>query len=136
MRSLEMSSILVIEDDSNKLTQLCNFLKENMRTVDVRTARSLQGGIKQVRASVPSLVLLDMTLPNFDATPDDPGGKTHNFGGREFLVFQLRVIDFTQSRTDRAHVDPDSGRQAFPSLLAPFADLLAGEIDVHVVLEN
>ena len=33
-----------------------------------------------------------MTLPNFDPTPDDPGGKTHNFGGREFLK-QLERFD-------------------------------------------
>lgn len=80
-----MPNILVIEDDGNKLTQLCNFLKDNVESVEVRTARSLHTGIKQVRASVPDLVLLDMTLPNFDATPDDPGGQTHNFGGKEFL---------------------------------------------------
>jgi CheY-like chemotaxis protein len=80
-----MSSILVIEDDGNKLTQLCGFLKESFQDVEIRTARSLQGGIKQVRASIPDLVVLDMTLPNFDATPDDAGGQTHNFGGKEFL---------------------------------------------------
>lgn len=89
-----MSSILVIEDDGNKLTQLCGFLKEGFQTVDVRTARSLQGGIKQVRACVPDLVLLDMTLPNFDATPDDAGGQTHNFGGKEFLK-QLDRFDIS-----------------------------------------
>src|SRR5205814_7114466 len=74
-----MSSILVIEDDGNKLTQLCSFLRDSFQSVDVRTARSLQSGIKRVRESIPTLVLLDMTLPNFDATPDDAGGQTHNF---------------------------------------------------------
>jgi len=90
-----MLSILVIEDDGNKLTQLCAFLKEHFEEVEVRTARSLQSGIRNVRQTVPSLVLLDMTLPNFDATPDDTGGQTHNFGGREFLKqlerFDIRV---------------------------------------------
>ena len=90
-----MSSILVIEDDGNKLTQLCSFLRDSFQSVDVRTARSLQSGIKRVRESIPTLVLLDMTLPNFDATPDDAGGQTHNFGGREFLKqldrFSIRV---------------------------------------------
>ena len=80
-----MISILVVEDDGNKLTQLCGFLKEAFKNVEVITSRSLQSGIKQVRYNVPSLILLDMTLPNFDATPGDPGGQPHNFGGKEFL---------------------------------------------------
>jgi CheY-like chemotaxis protein len=88
-----MSSILVIEDDGNKLSQICTFLNEHFQSVELRTARSLQSGIKQVRASTPDLILLDMTLPNFDATPDDPGGQTHNFGGKEFLK-QLDRFDF------------------------------------------
>jgi CheY-like chemotaxis protein len=80
-----MRSVLVIEDDSNKLAQLQAFLKTTFSDFEVRVARSLQGGIKAVRSTVPNLVLLDMTLPNFDANPDDPGGQTHNFGGTEFL---------------------------------------------------
>jgi CheY-like chemotaxis protein len=87
-----MVSILLIEDDGNKLTQLCAFLKENFPSAEVTTARSLQGGIKQVRANAHNLVLLDMTLPNFDPTPDDAGGQTHNFGGKEFLK-QLNRFD-------------------------------------------
>jgi CheY-like chemotaxis protein len=80
-----VTSILVVEDDGNKLMQLCGFLKEAFPSVEVLTARSLHSGVKQIRKIVPNLVLLDMTLPNFDATPDDPGGQTHNFGGRELL---------------------------------------------------
>ena len=43
--------------------------------LEFKTAHSLQSGIKEVRQNIPSLILLDMTLPNFDATPDDPGGQ-------------------------------------------------------------
>lgn len=88
-------TVLVVEDDGNKLTQLCAFLGETFPTLKMTTARSLNSGVKRVRESVPDLVLLDMTLPNFDATPDDPGGQTHNFAGREFLRqldrFDIRV---------------------------------------------
>jgi DNA-binding NtrC family response regulator len=80
-----MSSILVIEDDPNKLSQLCTFITEAFGSIELITARSLRSGIRHVRERVFTLVLLDMTLPNFDATPDDSGGQAHNFGGREFL---------------------------------------------------
>jgi CheY-like chemotaxis protein len=86
--------ILVVEDDSNKLTQLGSFLSDVFPAVEVTAARSLQSGIKAIKAGPPSLVLLDMTLPNFDATPGDPGGQTHNFGGTEFLN-QLERFEIT-----------------------------------------
>jgi len=90
-----MRRVLVIEDDENKLLQLCNFLRTRFHGVEVETARSLQSGLRQARGDGFSLILLDMTLPNFDATPDDPGGQTRNFGGKEFLKqldrFDMRV---------------------------------------------
>lgn len=80
-----MPSVLVIEDDENKLVQLCAFLKELLPHIVVRPARSLQAGLREIKRDIPGLVLLDMTLPNYDPTPDDPGGQTHSFGGEEFL---------------------------------------------------
>jgi CheY-like chemotaxis protein len=90
-----VKSILVIEDDENKRAQLCKLIAEILAEVEVRTAKSLQSGIREVRLRTPTLVLLDMTLPNFDPTAEDPGGQTHSFGGREFLRqldrFDIRV---------------------------------------------
>jgi hypothetical protein len=60
-----------------------------------------------IRKDPPALVLLDMTLPNYDADFDEPGGQTHIFGGREFLRQMDRfdivipVIVVTQFETDK-----------------------------------
>lgn len=97
-----MFEILVIEDDGNKLTQLQDFLSKEFGAARIRVARSLQSGIRAVKSVTPTIVLLDMTLPNFDATSEDPGGQTHNFGGTEFLgqldrfEIQVPVIVVTQ----------------------------------------
>jgi hypothetical protein len=46
-----------------------------------------------------------MTLPNYDQGPDEPGGQTRVFGGRDFLrqltrmKVQLPVIVVTQFQT-------------------------------------
>lgn len=78
--------ILIVEDDENKGSQLRQFLAELLPDAAFSTSRSLQGGVKQIRAHRFDLVILDMTLPNYDTGPEEPGGgTTHSFGGREFL---------------------------------------------------
>lgn len=77
--------ILIIEDDENKGVQLSQFLHDTFTPIDLQLARSLQSGLRLIRQNRPNLVLLDMTIPNYDTGPDEPGGTTHIFGGREFL---------------------------------------------------
>ena len=86
--------ILVVEDDENKRAQLSQFLRRSFPSIEGVEARSLQSGLRFIRQSPPNLVLLDMTLPNYDAGFDEPGGQTHIFGGREFLR-QMDRFDIT-----------------------------------------
>ena len=97
---------LLVEDDENKGIQLSKFVSETYPRVNLMLARSLQSGVRHIRHNYVDLVLLDMTLPNYDASPDEPGGgMTHSFGGREFLKqmerFDIRtpVIVVTQFET-------------------------------------
>jgi CheY-like chemotaxis protein len=77
--------VLLVEDDENKILQLTQFLTESLPRVQISTSRSLRSGIYQLRTSSPELILLDMTLPNYDIGPNEPGGQMHPLGGREFL---------------------------------------------------
>jgi CheY-like chemotaxis protein len=98
-------NILIVEDDENKRVQLKGFLEDLIPGARTRLARSLQSGIRSLREELPDLVILDMTLPNFDAGPDEPGGQIHPLGGRELLEQMLRfemevpVIVVTQFET-------------------------------------
>jgi CheY-like chemotaxis protein len=77
--------ILIVEDDDNKRSQLFQFIKELLPGSEVAYARSLQSGLRWIRSNNADLILLDMTLPTFDVGPGEAGGRTHPFGGREFL---------------------------------------------------
>ncbi len=78
--------LLLIEDDENKTVQLTRFVHEVYADATLTPTCSLQAGVRRIRQEPFDLVLLDMTLPNYDAGPDEPGGgMTHSFGGREFL---------------------------------------------------
>lgn len=98
-------SVLIVEDDENKRNQLRQFLHEVLPDARYELARSLQSGIRALRQARPDLIILDMTLPNFDKGPDEPGGLTHPLGGREFLEQMERfdvnvpVIVVTQFET-------------------------------------
>jgi CheY-like chemotaxis protein len=84
---------MLVEDDENKRDQILLFLSEQHPFADVSVARSLQSGVKLLKRDKFAIILLDMTLPNFDVGPDDPvGGITHSFGGREFLK-QVKRLD-------------------------------------------
>lgn len=87
-----MSDILIVEDDMNKLSHLQQLVSGEAKGSQITVARSLQSSIRAVRGQSFSLVILDMTLPNFDTGPDESGGSTHPFGGREFLS-QLERFD-------------------------------------------
>ena len=78
--------LLLVEDDENKSVQLARFICETYPLAILRSTRSLQAGVRSIRQESFNLILLDMTLPNYDAGPDEPGGgTTHSFGGRESL---------------------------------------------------
>jgi CheY-like chemotaxis protein len=77
--------ILVVEDDENKRSQMCQFLRENITDLELLVERSLTSGLRRLRKDAPRVVLLDMTLPDYDPSPDEADAQTQIFGGREFL---------------------------------------------------
>lgn len=78
-------SLLLIEDDENKRTHIRRFLAERLPIFEIHEARSYRTAMNKIRAKPPDLLLLDMAIPTFDVGPDEPGGQTRFFGGREIL---------------------------------------------------
>lgn len=97
--------VLLVEDDENKRIQVLQFLRTGFPMLEVQTAASLMSGVRSAKAKRPDLVLLDMTLPNYDVGDGETGGSMHAFGGVEFLKqmkrlrVQTKVIVLTQFET-------------------------------------
>ncbi len=122
-------TLLLVEDDENKRNQLSQFLREQFPELELVVQRSLQSGLRSIRYSRPKCVLFDMTLPNYDTGPEEPGGKMHIFGGREFLrqmdrfgiavpvivVTQFETFGKARSSIGLAELDREL-RQEHPSL--------------------
>lgn len=135
-------NILLVEDDDNKRTQLMQFASEFLPDAEVTTARSLQSGMRRIRGQSADIVLLDMTLPTYDIGPDEPGGSTHAFGGREFLKelrrFKLRVpvIVVTQFETFGSGADVTTLGALDSELRRDFPGVYRGAVYYHAAIQS
>jgi CheY-like chemotaxis protein len=88
--------LLLIEDDDDKRIALEDFLRSMFSAVTIGTVRSFSSGLRQVinPSNNYDVVLMDMSMPNYDVTADEPsGGNPEPFAGRELLSqMQLRGI--------------------------------------------
>ena len=59
--------ILIVEDDENKLNNLKDFINEYyLNEVNIDICHSFQSGLESILINKYDLLLLDMSLPNFD----------------------------------------------------------------------
>ena len=80
--------ILLVEDDEDKREQLLIFLNENFE-YETDEVRSFQSALKAIKSNTYDLILLDMTIPTFDVSPSEQGGRAQPFGG-EMLLHEMK----------------------------------------------
>lgn len=89
--------ILVIEDQEDKSRDIEQFCEYFFNKIDfIHFKRSLRSGLKAALSDVKyDLIFLDMSMPNFDPSEDDPlGGTPESFAGNELLA-QLKFRKVT-----------------------------------------
>jgi CheY-like chemotaxis protein len=93
-------NILLIEDDPNKIRQVAGYLESEL-DVDIQIKRSYASGLKEIRLGQCDLVILDMSLPNYDGL-DNEAGRFRSYAGRDILhqmhrrKIRIPVIVMTQ----------------------------------------
>ena len=87
--------ILLVEDDKLKMNDIINYLKKKKKKIEVETACSVESGVQSAVDNTYDLILLDMTMPNFNITEKSDGGKSYKNGG-EIVVKELldEEVDF------------------------------------------
>ncbi|WP_459477360.1 response regulator [Clostridium saccharoperbutylacetonicum] len=76
--------ILIIEDDDNKSEQISQYIN-NRNDCELVIKKSYLSGIKEIFNGNHDLILLDMSMPTYDITPTEPGGRFRLFGGEDIL---------------------------------------------------
>lgn len=87
--------ILLVEDDKLKMNDIINYLDTFKKKIEVETACSVESGVQSAVDNTYDLILLDMTMPNFNITEKSDGGKSYKNGG-EIVVKELldEEVDF------------------------------------------
>lgn len=80
--------ILLVEDDDHKMHDIISIVKEIDTHVIVETAFSVASGVQKAVDNEYDLLLLDMTIPNFDNTEGKDGGPSYKNGG-ELIIREL-----------------------------------------------
>ena len=89
--------ILIIEDQEDKSKDIEQFCESYFKKVDlIHVKRSLRSGLRAALSEIQyDLIFLDMSMPNFDPSEDDPlGGTPESFAGKELLA-QLKFRKVT-----------------------------------------
>ncbi len=77
--------ILLAEDDLHKSEQIRKLTIAILPTAELFEARSFRSSVRSLRSRAFDLVLLDMSMPAFDITDDEDGGRHDPYAGREVL---------------------------------------------------
>lgn len=84
-------SILLIEDDEFKATDIVKVLQERWPNAHIDRAKSVTSALRAIMAKPFSLIVLDMSLPTFDLTGPGGGGSAQGQGGLEVLRLSSRL---------------------------------------------
>lgn len=137
-----MKNILIIEDDELKYSRLKDYLMTKISDCEITNARSKHSGLQTVISSKPDLILLDMSLPNFDITPDEDGGRPQGLGGKEILrqlsrrKISIPVIVVTQFDSFGEPNDSMSLKELTDELKQSFPENFKGTVYYHATLED
>lgn len=78
--------VLLIEDNEHKIRQIDQFLKENFESIELTLKMSYNSGLRElIKTQDYSLILLDMSLPNYDIVPGESGGDFEKYAGKYLL---------------------------------------------------
>lgn len=76
--------ILLIEDNPHKRDRILSFLDGSDINVNVQHAGSFTSGYRLMTSDEPfDLILMDMSLPTYDKSSSESGGRFRTLGGRE-----------------------------------------------------
>lgn len=77
--------VLLVEDEDPKLRHIQNRLMVELPTAVLDVCRSVNSATDYLEHTIPDLILLDMSLPTFDVSEQEGGGRPQGFGGVEVL---------------------------------------------------
>jgi len=82
---MKKTKTILIEDDSKKIEDIKEYVTKQLGCEIFTVKESYQSGIREILQNDYDLLLLDMSIPTFDKTPEESGGPYEKFGGYKVL---------------------------------------------------
>ena len=116
--------VLLIEDNEHKKNLLYSFVGEEFYDIEMILRKLYNSGLRElIQNDDYSLILLDMSLPNYDIVPGESGGDFESLAGKYLLNemyrrdINIKVVIVTMYR-DYVDEEFNSGlRENFPNYL-------------------
>lgn len=85
--------ILFVEDNDHKRARIIEYLRNEIPNIEICEAYSFTSGWQNIETSFYDLVFLDMTLPTYDRSATESGGRVRIYGGREIArkIFRNKI---------------------------------------------
>lgn len=79
--------VLIVEDQEKKFTDIKNLLSSKFCVSKLSIERAYRPALKEIKRNPDyDILILDMSMPSFDANEDDPaGGRPESFAGKKIL---------------------------------------------------
>jgi len=87
--------ILLVEDNILKREKVINFINDSFENIEITSAGSYNTGLALALKNRFDLIILDMSLPTFEKTESNRGGRFRVFGGREIAQRLKRANKLT-----------------------------------------
>lgn len=115
--------ILIVEDEFDKRDKIKSFVTSQYKgVVEITECESLRSGLRAIlNLGEFDFVLLDMSMPGFDITDDEPGGgEPESYAGQE-LMAQMRLRNIkTPVIVVTQYKNFDKGAKSLEDLTAEF----------------
>lgn len=86
--------IYLVEDSGPKAERIVDFLHQHSPDASLQTLGSYHSALEAIERRCPDVLLLDMSLPNFDRGPNRREGRLRALGGYE-IMRKLRLRNLT-----------------------------------------
>jgi CheY-like chemotaxis protein len=95
-------SVLLVEDSDHKRVKVKELLSEIAGHIELAEAQSFSSASRAIDGSEFDVVIMDMSLPTYDRSSVESGGRFRTLGGRELARkivrrgHRSRIVFFTQ----------------------------------------
>lgn len=78
-------NLLLIEDNEHKKKKLMDFIHSISSSINIDEANSYTTGLKKSLSGSYDLLILDMSMPTYDKSCNESGGRFRTYGGKEIV---------------------------------------------------